>query len=336
MVKVERLVTEWGFPVLRWRDRISNMKGLPQTPLPRIDSEEVTRTLWINFDGVQVLAMDEGKPAVVGRWHEWDGLAIGSTERDLTPEQLRFLRMGRLQWVEHQTLTANFTDGAVNRIAMSAVPRHEMEELHRAIDRTFLVSRANFTAPENGVCWVQHFSGNHVGLERREKSPTLVNVSEAECGSIMVTNEAPVPSIHWREPVRTGLGGVRHHMVARNLFVGRGLRPGMHHLSFNSYKPGREGVVSVHADLAFLKGFRVVDSRDTNAEALQPLPGTLPGLAIVADFRYGLTLPLTSVWARDEKLALDVQMLQELFEMVFLPLVGQSLSDEQLGFRPKR
>jgi hypothetical protein len=124
-------------------------------------------------------------------------------------------------------------------------------------------------------------------------------------------------------------------MVARHLFVGRGFRPGMRHLSFNSYKPGRNGVVTVHADLAFLKGFRVVDSRDANAEALQPLPSVMPGLCVVADFRYGLTLPLTCVWARDEKLALDAQLLHELFERVFLPLVGKSLTDEQLGFPAK-
>jgi hypothetical protein len=53
--------------------------------------------------------------------------------------------MNRLQWVaEHQTLTAHFIDGTVNRIAWSAVPRSEMEELHRAIHRTFLVGRANY------------------------------------------------------------------------------------------------------------------------------------------------------------------------------------------------
>src|SRR5262249_3759659 len=149
----------------------------------------------------------------------------------------------RLRWVEHQTLTANFSDGTVNRIAMSAVSASEMKELHDILERTFLVPRANYRAPEEGVCWVKHFSGNHVPLESGETSPTVENVSEAECGGIRVRNEAPVPSIGWREPVRTKgwMGGVRHHLVARNLFVGRGFRPGMHNLSFNSYKPGRNG-----------------------------------------------------------------------------------------------
>ena len=58
----------------------------------------------------------------------------------------------------------------------------------------------------------------------------------------------------------------------------------------------------------------------------------MPGLCVVADFRYGLALPLTCVWPRDDSLGLDVQLLQELFERVFLPLVAKQLTDEQLGF----
>jgi hypothetical protein len=147
---VERYVTEWGFPVLCWRDRISNMKGLPQNPLPRIDTTEMPRRMWINFDGKQVLHHDGRSTGVVGHWHEWDSLVRGSDREDLMGEQLRLLGMNRLRWVEHQTLTAHFIDGTVNRVACSAVPQSEMEELHRAIHRTFLVGRANYAPPQDG------------------------------------------------------------------------------------------------------------------------------------------------------------------------------------------
>jgi len=337
MVAVDRYVTEWGFPALRWYDTVADMKGHPKNADARIVTRPVERRLWVNWNGVQVLALDAGKPAVAGHWHEFQGLVVTTSEQYLTPQERRVLAMRQLSYVEHQVLEAHFSDGTVNRIATSAVPRVEMEELHRAISRAFIDGRRNYMPPQDGVCWVKNFTPNMVTLEPGEVSPTRVNVSEAECRSIMITNEAPVPSIHWREPVRTrgwmGFGGVRHHLVARNLFVGRALREGMHKLCFNSYRPGTEGVVEVIADFAFLKGFRVVDSRETYAEALQPLKGTLPGLSVVADFRYGLTLPLTCVWHRDDNARKDVEALAQLCEMMFLPLVGQLLTDEQLGFK---
>lgn len=300
-MRIEPYVTEWGFPALAWYDRLN--------------STDMPRKLSINLDGENVVTLYQGKTGLVGRWHDWDGLSVSSTPGN-------------------STLSASFIDGRVIPIAISAVLRSEMEELQRTIHHRFLLARANYKAPADGVCWTPHFTGTHVPLEPGEQSPTRIDLPEAECRSIMVTNEAPVPSIHWREPLRSKgqLGSVRHHMVARNLFVGRGVRPGMRHLCFNSYKPGCEGVVEVNADLAFLKGFRVADSRQTNAEALQPLHDAMPGLCVVADFRYGLTLPLTCVWPRDDSLGLDVQLLHELFERVFLPLVGKTPTDEQLGF----
>jgi hypothetical protein len=94
-------------------------------------------------------------------------------------------------------------------------------------------------------------------------------------------------------------------------------------------------VVEVHADFAFLKGFRVVDSRETNALALQPLKHTLPGLSIVADFRYGLTLPLTCAYVSNDEARQNIELFAERLQNSFMPLVGKWLTDEELGFPPK-
>jgi hypothetical protein len=252
---IEQYVTEWGFPALAWRDRINGA--------------EMSRRLWINFDGEQVVTLYQGKESGVGCWYQWNGLSVGLTTRD------------------HATLTASFIDGAAKAMPIAVGPRPDMEELGQAIHRTFLLARANYKAPADGACWTRHFTGTHVPLEPGEQSTTRVDVSERECEFLKFKSEFPVPSIAWREPVRTGGApgaGTRYHLVQRILFVGRGVRKGHRHLSFHSYKPGTEGVVEVHADFAFLKGFRIVDSRETNALELQPLKGTMPGISIVADF----------------------------------------------------
>jgi hypothetical protein len=303
-MQIEQYVTEWGFPALAWRDRIN--------------STEMPRRLWVNFDGEQVVTLYQGDTGGVGPWHQWDGLAVQST----TPER--------------STLTASFIGG--KRMPISIGPHSDMEDLHRAIHRTFLLPRANYSAPQDGHCWTSHFEGTHVPLEPGEQSYTRTDVQEAECQMLKFVSEFPVPSIMWKEPVRTTgrLGyGTRYHLVQRILFVGRGFGTGRRNFSFHSYKPGTEGVVEVHGDFAFLKGFRVVDSDQTNALELQPLKHTMPGLSIVADFRYGLTLPVTCAYVPNDQARKNIEFFAERLQDSYMPLVGTSLTDEQLGFPAK-
>jgi hypothetical protein len=304
-MQIERYVTEWGFPALAWHDRINS------TAMPR--------RLWINFDGEQVVTLHRGQTGGVGRWHQWDGLSVTS-------------RAG------NSTLTASFIDGRVIPIAISVAPPGEMEELRRAIHQTFLLPRANYKAPQEGRCWTSHFEGTHVPLEPGEKSFTRTDVPESECRMLKFVSEFPVPSIMWKEPVRTTgrLGyGARCHLVQRILFVGRGFGTGRRNFSFHSYKPGNEGVVEVHGDFAFLKGFRVDESAQTNALELQPLKNTMPGLSIVADFRYGLSLPLTCAYVPNDDARLNIERFAEQLQDSFMPLVGKQLTDEELGFPAK-
>jgi len=93
---------------------------------------------------------------------------------------------------------------------MSVGHEHVLERLGLAkLRRAVNVSKTSLQRPwasdalALGECWVHQFTPNMVPLEPGEVSPTRMNVSEAECRSIMATNESPVPSIHWREPVRT-------------------------------------------------------------------------------------------------------------------------------------
>jgi hypothetical protein len=336
MMNIRQCVTEWGFPALVWSDRVATMKGHPANTDARIDTRLVVRSLHINFDGLQVLHAIDGRTQSLGGWQEWVGLAIGSSRDDLTPDEARILAKNRLKWVEHRTLTAIFNDGTQARVAGSAVGKADIEELHRVIHRTFVAGRLNYVAPKDGVPFGgRGFSWQTVPLEPGETSPTRVDVSESECRHLEVIEEFPVPSVVWREPVRTkergllGFGAVKHHLVTRMLFVGRGSRPGIRDLAFHSFKPGNEGVVVVKADFSFLKGFRVVDSRETNPLGMQPLRGTLPGLSVVADFRYGMMLPLTCAYVANDDVRRQFEALAESMRKGFLLLVGQSLSDEQ-------
>lgn len=340
-MQIHRYVTEWGFPVLSWQDKISNMTGMPQDPMPTINSGMVNRALWIGHDGVQMCALDTGRAAVAGHWDELQNLVIGSTRQDLTPEDARLLGMNRLRWVEHQTLEAHFSDGTVNRIAQSAVAPREFQRLHDAITKTFLFERPRgvFVAPETGNCWVNRFPVAHEPLETGEVSKTRSNVSVEECRRLPFWHELPIPSFEWLEPVTTkGVlfgGKVQHHLVQRLLYVGRGFREGSRSLSFNSYMPGNAGVLSAHADFALLKGIRMATSLDCNAAPYQPIAGTQPGISLVADFRYGLSLPLTCAWVTDDKVADQLVAMKMFLERNLMPLVGRHLSDEELGLPPK-
>ena len=339
MMNIRQCVTEWGFPALVWNDRVATMKGHPANTDARIDTRLVVRTLHIHFDGVQVLHGIDGRADLLGEWDKWVGLEVGSSRDDLTPDEARILAKNRLKWVEHRTLTALFSDGTQARIAGTAVGKSDIEELHRVIYRTFVAGRLNYVAPRDGVPFGgRGFFWQTAPLEPGETSPTRVDVSESECRRLEVIEEFPVPSVLWREPVRTkqrgllGFGSVKHHLVTRMLFVGRGSRPGIRDLAFHSFKPGNEGVVVVKADFSFLKDFRVGDSRETNALGMQPLRGTLPGLSIVADFRYGMMLPLTCAFVANDNARRQLEELAQSMRKGFLPLVGQSLRNEQLGF----
>jgi len=332
MVKVDHFVTEWGLPAVRWHDRIKRM----------IRTEEVERWLWIHHDGVQVMASAWGKIAVLGRWEEWSNLEVGTMRDELTPYDELLIRSANVQFVEHRTLEAYFGGGPARRLSVSAVSVADMRRLHSAITQIFIAGRANYTPPEDGVCWRNAFVPvvEEVGANEAESlkllGSTALNVGAAACREMKVASQAPIPAIYWWEPVATpglmGLGAPRYHKVMRSLWVHREVRPGVRELWFNSQKAGMEGVVVVYADFGLLKDFRVVDSKETNAHALQPLKGTLPGLSIVADFRYGLSLPLTCATfppgvdgrAKIEALAAQLRAL-------FLPLVGESLSDAEVG-----
>lgn len=339
-MQIEHYVTPWGFPGLRWWDTISNMTGNPLTDnMPAIKSHQVERRLWINYNGVQVLALDEGKPAVAGHWDEWDSLVMASTRIDLSPNDAVLMQKNRFRWVEHQIIEAHFKDGTVNRIAQSAVPEVEMRRLHEAVSKTFIEQRPGrrFEPPAEGRCLPEESVIEAViePLERGEANKTRTNVSPEECRKMGVWHELPVPSVEWSEPVMTKglLWGHKHHLVQRLMYVGRGFREGRRSLSFNTYRPDGN-VIAVHADFALLEGFRLVESRQVKFPKLyQPMQDMEPGWTIVADFRYGYSIPLTCTTHDPEK----VETLRRFFvDKVFMPLVGKRLSDEDLGLPPKR
>jgi hypothetical protein len=346
-MQVDDYVTKWGFPGLRWRDTISNMTGNPLTDhMPAIKSEQVERRLWINADGVQVLAMDQGKPAVAGEWDEWDNLVLATTRIDLSPKDMTLLQRNRLRWVEHQLIEAHFRNGTVNRIAQSAVPEVEMRRLHEAITRAFIEQRParRFRPPDEGRC----LPGENIidasiePRERGEENKTRKNVPWADMrmkvgdSEYYATNfwkEDKVPSVEWQEPVtgRKWWGGKVHHLLRRMLYVGRGVREGMSTLRFSTYRPDGRTINAV-GDLALLKGFRLVPSSSLEwpAEWL-PVRRLRDGFTIVADFRYGYCMPLTHCPGSTE-----MEVIRRMIEDVFMPIVGKVYSDADLGFPPKK
>jgi hypothetical protein len=333
-VEWTRYVTEWGFPVVRWRDRISEMKGHPQDPLPRVKTTELVRTLWIDRDGARLM-YDGGRGAEVLGVRAGARISGGSTRKDLSGEQARLVGLSRLRWIEHQTLTLTFGDEEVKRIAVSAVSEQDMLGLHRAIEQNVLNIEDYYEPPEDGdgVCWPEACRGAHAELKPDEKSRTAVDAGSAACGEMEVTAKFPVPAVRWMEPVRSrgrfGFGA-RYHRIDRKLFVTRGHRRGQLCLVLRSYKPGDDGVIEVLADFGFLKGFRVIEGARTKGAALGVVERAEPGLSVVADFRYGLTVPLTCCYVRDGYTRKSIDVLVELLNTGFLPLVGQELTDEAL------
>jgi hypothetical protein len=226
-------------------------------------------------------------------------------------------------------------------MSTTAYSMTEVRRLHEVLSAAFIDGRMNYEPPLEGVCWKRQFERIDDKLTAKEVANlgqlplTALNVPPKECARIKTLCEAPRPAIMWWEPVATrgamGLGGVQHHHVARMLSVERGEGPGRGTLLFNSYKPGKDGVVVVKAELALLKGFRVVDSKSTYANALQPLKAVVSGLSIVADFRYGLTLPFTcAAFPPGVNGQAELEQLKGHLESLFLPLVGRSLTDEDL------
>lgn len=337
-MEIERYVTAWGFPGLRWWDTISNMRGTPMNPMPSIRSHKVERRLWINGDGVQMLGLDAGEPGVVGHWNELEHLVLGTSRIDLSPQNLRLLQLNRLQWVEHQIIEAHFRDGTVNRVAQSAISEGEMRRVHEAISRAFVEQRprGSFEPPEGGRAMPGEASieATVEPLESGEENKTKTNVSGKEFQTMGIWHELPIPSVEWAEPMTTGglFGSSKYHLVRRLLYVGRGFREGRRSLSFNTYRPDGK-VITVQADFGLLKGFRLVDSREVKfPPRYQPMDGVRPGWTIIADFRYGYFIPLTCTTCERGR----VEALRQFFsDAVFMPLVGKHLSDEDLGLPPR-
>jgi hypothetical protein len=346
-MQIEHYVTKWGFRGLRWWDTISNMTGNPLTDnMPAIDSRQVERRLWINADGVQVLNLDQGRPAVAGEWGEWDNLVLATSRIDLSPSNLLLLQKNRLRWVEHQIIEAHFSSGTVNRIAQSAIPEVEMRRLHEAITRAFIERRParRFSPPDEGQC----LPGENIidasiePLERGEVNKTRKNVPWADMrrkvgsSEFYATNfwkEDKVPSVEWQEPVtgRKWWGGKVHHLLRRMLYVGRGVREGMSTLRFSTYRPdGR--TINASGDLALLKGFRVVPSTSIEwPSEWVAAPRLRDGFTIMADFRYGYCMPLTHCPGE-----VEMKAIKTMIEEVFMPIVGKVFSDADLGFPPRR
>jgi hypothetical protein len=92
-------------------------------------------------------------------------------------------------------------------------------------------------------------------------------------------------------------------------------------------------VIGVHAEFNLLQGFRVVDSKTIPWPMLyEPLKGMERGLTVVADFRYGYSIPLSCSTCD----ASETQTLRDLLEAIFMPYVGQRLSDKDLGLPPMK
>jgi hypothetical protein len=338
-MEVERGVTEWGMPILQWYDSIGTMTGNPLTDnLPKVETRWATRRLWIAHNGIQVCALDDSKEAVVGNWDEWKSVELGSTRDDLSPQDVINLERWRLRFVEHQTLTAYFTDGTINRIAQSAVAPAAMRDLHEAITRTFILERprGQFVPPRTG----RALRGREIVWPRNDKLwPGEQNKSQWKSKSpidrLKAESEQNVPSIDWFEPIKSRggfFGGVNHHFVQRLLYVAKGDGPERRWLSYATYQIDGNAL-RVHMPFDHLEDFVVkeflTEEYNPALQVYYPVPDALrASKIIVAKFRYGYMIPLT--FTDDER----IEGLCRVLKTLFLPLVGKRISDADLGLAP--
>jgi hypothetical protein len=328
-VPLEKFVTEWGYPLLRWDDLIGDMTGNPHTDhMPRIKVQPVQRQLWIGPDGKQVIALDKGRDAVAGHWPNLQAVVLGSSRDDLTPQDVVNLERRRLRWVEHQTLTAHFSDGITNRIAQSAVPVGTMKPIHDAIVRAFIEERPSGPIPApvgrglpERLIVPPVIENLEVGEESLSQWDAAAPISKL-CG---FKHDPNVASFDWLEPVVSqGWLGKKHHLVQRHLYVGKGFTPERRWLSFNSYsKDGR--AFSVNMPLDMLEGFELLEGNQFSVpKSYHPAPSMLPGRVLLARFKCGYQVPLTCTHGE------EVAGLLMHFEREFLPLVGRPLSDREI------
>jgi hypothetical protein len=334
-MEIERGVTEWGMPMLQWDDLQGTMTGNPFTDnMPKIETKRVTRRLWIAYDGIDVCAMDDWRPSVAGHWDEWKSVELGSTRDDLTPQELANLERRRLRWVEHQTLTAYFSDGTINRIVQSAVSRNEMTALHDAITRTFIVERprGRYLPPQSGraLRGFEMVSPTEEDLIAGEVSGCVWNAS-SQVGPLKAGKHQGIPSVYWLEPITSRGGwfaGTKHHLVKRLLYVGKGDGPDRRFLAYGTYRNDGKSLM-VHMPFDMLQAFEIIESPLEKFPFLLknyfPIPNTLPSRTIVAQFRYGHVVPLTLGGGE------LVEGLRNNLEQIFLPLVGKRLSDADIG-----
>lgn len=330
---MENYVTEWGLPGLRWYDIASRMTGNPFTEnMPKVANHLVERRLWISYDVSHVCALEAGHPVVVGLWKDFQVLELGTTRDDLSPQDFINLERRRLRWIEHHTLTAHFSDGSSARIAQSTGPKTKMMQLHQAIERAFLTirPRGDFVPPQGG----RALPGETVvppifcDLEPGEESESRWNIKESD-RRIEWRADPHAPCIAWHEPVSSrkfGPFGTSYHLVQRLIYIGRGSGDGRRWLSFNTYR--RDGRVQcVNVDFNLFHSFGLGSNLGSIPNAHHPVPGVQKGAIIWVLLRYGYKFPITCTPDAER-----AKLLRSALDAKFLPLVGRTLSDKDLGF----
>lgn len=336
-------VTKWGFPGLRWYDTIANMTGNPLVDNhPSVKQNKIERRLWIAHDGRSVCHWDGNKEGLAGYWDEWDSIAVGSSDGDLSVESRVWQSKNRLRYVQHHTLLAYFSDGTVNRIAYCACTLNEIQDLHRIMVQRFLEQRPDVPAPLEQGSSLPGEKIIEAMVEPRmvgENNKTRANVPwhevEALMGSgsdnaIKFWQEKRRTSVEWQEPMfEEGLVN-KAHLVRKMLYVGHAVRAGMNTIRYSVYRP--DGLTSnASGDLALLEGFEVMpaDSLVWPKEWIVAPQLMKGGFTVLAKFRYGYCMPLTNIAVEGY-----ADYIRDILAKKFMAVVGKVYKASDLRYEP--